>query len=508
MGADLAACGDPIAFQSRLRPNALAIRSAENGRELSYQQFHCLINRLAGALSGIVAKPLSARIAVLGRNSIEQVALAMACQRVGAIFVPLNWRLSGVELARILADCEPVLLLVDDEFEEAARIAAHKQTRVLMRLRGPFSFAEQTADDGWTQHQAPDGNAACALLYTSGTTGQPKGVVVTRSGAFAAALNMALVGEINARAVMLCDVPLFHTVGLFAVARATLTLGGFLVLSEGFTPALTLERLSNPIMGLTHYFGVPQIAAALLAEPAFLTADLSRLKAIFVGGAPLPKFLVDAYLERGVVLVNGYGMTEAGTVIHMPLDVEATRGNPGAIGYPAPCVAIRLADEDGVDVAPGEAGEIWVSGPAVTPGYWCRPEANAESFRNGWFRTGDVARVDPDGLYHLLDRRKDMYISGGENVYPAEVESVLLAHPQITEAAIVGVPDDRWGETGVAFVVARPGSIIEEDGVLAACRERLARYKHPAQVEFIDILPRTAAGKVQKDLLRARFLSR
>jgi fatty-acyl-CoA synthase len=275
-----------------------------------------------------------------------------------------------------------------------------------------------------------------------------------------------------------------------------------LILSDRFTPATTLARLSDATLGVTHYFCVPQMAAAMRQDPAYMTTSLSRLKAIFTGGAPLPRPLVEAYLADGVTLVNGYGMSEAGTVIHMPLDAQTSRRHAGCIGFPAPTMSTRIVDRDGRDVASGQDGELWIKGPAVTPGYWNQPEATARAFTDGWFHTGDVARQEDGGLYRLLDRSKDMYISGGENVYPAEVEAVLLAHSDVLEAAVIGAPHPRWEECGVAFLVARPGSALGPAEVLACCEERLARFKHPAYVNFVDQLPRTASGKVQKDVLR------
>jgi fatty-acyl-CoA synthase len=487
--ARLAVHDDPVAYQARVRPRATAVRAADGSRTLTYAELDALVGRLGGRIEAAVAEAKGARIASVARNGIEQVALAFACQRVGAIFVPLNWRLTRPEIAALVADAEPALVLHDPEFADLV-----EQGTLLA------DFAAGSAAPAELAHAPPD--APCTLLYTSGTTGAPKGVIVTRAGAFHIALNMAFVGEIDASSVMLCDVPMFHVVGLFAVIRTILTVGGTLVLSDRFVPALTLARLSDPAFGVTHYFGVPQMASAMRDDPAYAGADLTRLKAIFTGGAPLPRPLVEAFLTDGVVLLNGYGMSEAGAVLHMPLDAETTRRHAGAVGYPAPAVAVRIADDEGGDVPPGAVGELWLQGPSVTPGYWRRPDETASAFRDGWFRTGDLARIE-DGVFHLVDRRKDMYVSGGENVFPVEVETVLLAHPDILDAAVVGEPDERWGERGVAFLTPRAGAALTLEAVLTHCSGRLARYKHPAVVVLTDALPRSAAGKVRKDLLKA-----
>jgi fatty-acyl-CoA synthase len=493
--ATLAVYDDPVAYQALVRPRAVAVRAADGSRTLTYAALDALIGWLGHGIVAAAGEARGARVATVARNSIEQVALAFACQRVGAIFVPLNWRLTGPEIAALVADAEPALVLYEPEFADLV-----EQGIVL----ADFAAAAAAGMPAEPAPMPPD--APCTLLYTSGTTGTPKGVIVTRAGAFHIALNMAFVGEIDAASVMLCDVPMFHVVGLFAVIRTILTVGGTLVLSDRFAPAATLARLSDATLGVTHYFGVPQIASAMRNDPAYAGADLTRLKAIFTGGAPLPRPLVETFMADGIVLLNGYGMSEAGTVLHMPLDAEITRRHAGAVGYPAPAMAVRIVDDVGRDAPRGAVGELWLQGPSVTPGYWRRPEETAAAFHDGWFRTGDLARLE-DGVFHIVDRRKDMYVSGGENVFPAEVEAVLLAHPDILDAAVVGEPDERWGERGVAFLTLRAGAALTQEAVLAHCSGRLARYKHPAVVVLTDALPRSAAGKVRKDLLKAKRAS-
>jgi fatty-acyl-CoA synthase len=274
------------------------------------------------------------------------------------------------------------------------------------------------------------------------------------------------------------------------------------LLSEGFQPGRALERLSDPALGVTHYFGVPQIAQMLCDDPGYRSADLRRLRAIVVGGAPLPLPLCERLLDDGLLLVNGFGMTETSTVTGMPLDAAAIRARPVSVGLPAPAVEVRVVRADGQDAAPGEVGEVWIRGPAVTSGYWRQPDATAAAFTEGWFRSGDAGMLDEAGYLSIVDRWKDMYISGGENVYPAEVESVIAAVAGVREAGVVGVPDARWGEVGCAFVVREAGAATTEVQILTHCRDRLARYKQPAMIRFVDALPRTASGKIRKDQLR------
>lgn len=501
LGANSLLEGDPVAYQSKVRPRALACIDAASGERFTYAELDRRVAQCAGLLGAKLGDPVGRPVAILARNSIDQVVLFMACQRAGAIFQPLNWRLTGVELGILLGDAAPGLLIVDDEFSVQANVAVAASGVSLERFSSQ-AFGRAIDSAAVAAPAALGKDAPCTLLYTSGTTGKPKGVIITRSGAFHAALNLAFVGEVGPACVILTDAPMFHTVGLFAVTRSALTFGATLVVSDRFIPAQTLARLSNPTLGVTHYFGVPQIASALLNAPEYATADLSRLKAFFTGGAPLPPPLVDAFMRDGVTLVNGYGASETGTALHMPLDPDATRAHCGSVGFPAPAVSVRIVDQEGHDVPDGEVGELWLRGPAVTPGYWRNAAATQAAFVDGWFKTGDAARRDPNGLYRLIDRWKDMYISGGENVYPAEVEAALLAHPHVLDAAVVGAPHVRWGECGVAFVVLQPGAAASAGPLIAHCDGRLARYKWPSEIRFVAEVPRNASGKIRKDHLR------
>jgi fatty-acyl-CoA synthase len=480
-----------------MRPHGTACVELATGARLTWRE---LAARVAGCAANLAALPGGAvgeRIAWLGRNSIDMVVVNLACQRAGAIFVPLNWRLTGPELAGVLADCTPRLLLHDREFASLAGLAAGDL--VAIQDRGDAAVFAPASP---LPHADLPASSPCTLLYTSGTTGRPKGAIVTRSGAFFSGLNFAFVGGVGPDCAILSDAPMFHTVGLFATVRTAVTVGATLVISDRFLPEQTLRALSDPALRITHYFAVPQIAATLRAHPDYRRADLSRLHGIYVGGAPLAPSLAEAFLADGVRLVNGYGMTEAGTVMHMPNDAAALAARPAAIGVPGPLVEVVIARPDGSAAAPDEVGEIWLRGPAVSPGYWNNPAATQAAFTAGWLRTGDAARRDAGGFYWLVDRLKDMYITGGENVYPAEVENLLRGHPAVADAAVLGVPHPAWGEAGAAFVVLRPGASLDAAEALAFCDGRLARYKHPATVRFVDEIPRTASGKIQKHLLR------
>lgn len=499
------ALGDPVGYRALVGPGRAAVYEVETGRGLTYAELDDMVARIAAVLLKTVTTPEPfPRIAYLGRNSIAQIAVCLACQRAGYVFVPLNWRLGPVEIGQIVEDCRPSLIVHAAEFAHTV-VEAADPLLPLLSVDGEDGLLALIVENPRAEPEVIVADGPCIMLYTSGTTGAPKGVVVTRRNAFAAALNFALVGEVTARSVALLDLPLFHTIGLVAIARTTLLMGGRLVISDRFQPERTLATLGDPSLGVTHYFAVPQMAAALRASTNWNASALKALQAIFIGGAPLSPALIETFLEDGIPLVNGYGMSEAGTAIHMPLDRDMVAAFPGSVGFPAPMLSVRLVGEDGRDVADGEVGEIWLSGPSVTPGYWNKPEETERAFVDGWYRSGDLGRRGPGGVIYVPDRLKDMYISGGENVFPAEVEAIIGAHPKVLDVAVVGAPDPKWGECGIAFVVAAVADATADE-ILLHCAERLASYKRPARVVFLEAIPRTASGKAQKHVLRTRHL--
>ena len=349
--------------------------------------------------------------------------------------------------------------------------------------------------------------APVTLLYTSGTSGRPKGVILTAANAFFGCTNYIFGNDVGRSSVFLCDMPMFHTAGLFAATLTPIHAGGSVLISRGFDARSTLARLADPALAVTHYFSVPQMAQMLWQEPGFDPAKLSHIVTWATGGAPNPAAQVERFVRAGINMSNGFGMSETGSNFGMPMDDrERVIAKAGCCGLPYASVEARVVGEDGEDLGPGDTGELWIAGPSVTPGYWNRPEENERAFSGRWFRTGDAAFFDEDGFLFIVDRQKDMYISGGENVYPAEVEAALAEMEAIAESAVVGVPDERWGEVGRAYVIIRNGHELMAESVTAHCRARLARYKVPASVVITDNIPRTASGKVQKHILRARAL--
>jgi fatty-acyl-CoA synthase len=327
--------------------------------------------------------------------------------------------------------------------------------------------------------------------------------MLSEKNIWATGQNFAVLARVESASRVLCDAPFFHVIGLVGNVRPTLMHGGAILVSDGFVPARTLARLADPELAVTHYFCVPQMAAMLRHDPAFDPDTLRNLTGIFSGGAPHAADAIRAWTEKKIPLANGYGMTEAaGTVCCMPVDIAEIEANIGASGLVPPDVQVRIVDDAGVDVEPGVPGEVLVRGANVSAGYWRRPEETAAAFAGGWFRSGDIGSLDAAGYLSLVDRKKDMFISGGENVYPAEIEGALAAYPGLADCAAVGVADARWGEVGHLVVAPLPGYEIQPEDVTRYLEPRLARYKLPKYITIMRELPRNGAGKLVKARLR------
>ena len=495
---------DWIAHHAGRRPNELAIHDLHSGRKFTYAELDRRIGRLAGALA---ARGIGRgdRVALLAQNGPEYFELQFACGRLGAIMLPLNWRLAVPELQYILGDSTPALLIHDAGFAEAATQLAGQRLE-LDHERPDSSYELALAD-------APPAPAAPALthddiamvMYTSGTTGHPKGAIITHGMTFWNCVNLGIPALITPQTVQLVVLPLFHTGGLNCYANPVLHAGGSLLIMRTFDPGAALDAISDPSLGITHFFGVPAPYQFMMQHPSFQGADLSRLQVAGVGGAPCALAILQTWQARGVPLVQGWGMTEtspAGTM----LDAADAIRKVGSAGKALMHTAIRIVDDENRDVAPGDIGELLIKGPNITPGYWNNPEATRRSFTDGWLHTGDAARQDEEGFVYIVDRWKDMYISGGENVYPAEVENVLFEVPGVADAAIIGVPNERWGEVGLAVIVRKPDQPVAEADVIRHCLGKLAKFKVPQSVAFVDALPRNATGKVLKRDLRVRFV--
>jgi fatty-acyl-CoA synthase len=483
---------DYLALQAQLQPEANAAHDLTTQEHWTYAAFDRAASQYAAVLRshGIVR---GNRVAALAKNRAELILLHFGCARIGAIYVPLNWRLTAAEIANLVDDANPSLVVGD------AALANAKLDGVPLE---ELASAARGADP--LPRESMDTDAPSLILYTSGTSGKPKGALLSERNIWQTAHNFSLLGRVTHDSAVLCDSPMFHVIGLITNIRPVLMRGGRFVVSDGFVAARTLERLGSPALGITHYFCVPQMAAMLRADPGFDANKLRGLTAIFTGGAPHAADAIRAWCQVGIPIVDGFGMSEAGTVSCMPTDIASIESHAGSAGIIPPDVQARICDEHGKECRVGQAGELFIKGANVTSGYWQRPEATQEAFdQDGWFRTGDIARFDEDGFLWLVDRKKDMFISGGENVYPAEIEGALAGYAKIAECAVIGVADERWGEVGHLVAVPRHGAEIDFADVIAYLELRLARYKIPKRLSILNELPRNGAGKLMKANLAA-----
>lgn len=483
---------DVIALHARLAPGRLAARDLTSGERWSYAELDALVGRMAAQLLAEGCQE-GDRVCLLARNSVWFVALHYACARTGAIFVPLNWRLANAELETLLVRAEPTVVLGDEQ-------APALKSAVPMGSFADF-VVKSAAQTSYRGRHKPDN--VSLILFTSGTSGKPKGVMLTERNLQLSAVNFTVLTQVDQASTFLCDAPMFHVMGLVANVRAALFMGGTILVSDGFKVDRTLGWLSDPEMAITHYAGVPQMMESFRRQPGFDVSKLRHMTALVTGGAPHSPADIAAWLEDGVAMTSGFGMSETGTVFNMPCDAEAVRAKPGSVGVTTPWVEVRVVDGAGEDCPLGSAGEMLLRGENITVGYWRDPDVTAKAIDpDGWFATGDIVRMDEDGFCWILDRKKDMFISGGENVYPAEIEGVLSDYPGIAECAVVGVADPQWGEVGHLAIVPASKGAVDADAVLAFLREKLARYKVPKHVSVVENLPRTATGKLQKANLR------
>ena len=500
---------DWLARREALTPTRPALVDAASGRAVTFRDWNRGANRTARLLAACgVAR--GDRVAVLSANRTEYLDVWFACGKLGAILQNLSWRLTAHELAGLVADGAPSVLVYDgDRAGTVAAIRAHAPSvrrfvaldPALRAHPGDLAMADREAlPDDPPPPPGLDMGDPWVICYTGGTTGLPKGAVLTHGNIAWNSVNTVMSWGLRPGDVTVLNAPLFHTGGLNVFTAPLVHVGGTSVVCRGFDPDEVFDLVRDA--GLTLLFGVPTMFIALQEHPRWADADLSRLRLVLSGGAPCPPPVFARFHERGVPFRTGYGLTEAGPNTFWLPDEDVWQ-KPGSVGVPLFHVDVRVVDPAGRDCGPDEPGELLVRGPHVFAGYWNRPEATAEVLVDGWLRTGDVAVRDADGHHRIVDRIKDVIISGGENVYPAEVEAVLAAHPGVAEVAVVGVPDERWGQVGVAVAVPRAGAALDEDEVLAFCRERLAGFKVPRRLVTADALPRTAAGKTDRRALAA-----
>jgi fatty-acyl-CoA synthase len=491
----------------RARIAARELALVHEGREWTYGQVAERVDRLRTGLAGLGVEP-GDRVAYLGPNHPAFVETMFATMAAGAIFVPLNTRLAPPELAYLLRDARVRALVWADGLDAVARAVLAEAPVPLRIVAGNGSVAADHALEDAITSGTPDApqvavsrDDVAMIMYTSGTTGQPRGAVLTHDNLTWNVYHVLIDVDVTQEEVTLVSAPMFHTAALNQTFLPTFIKGGTAVLESAFDPQRTLELIAEH--RVTWMFGVPAMFHALTLAPGWAQADLSSVRAVEAGGAPVPEELIRTYQARGLTFMQGYGMTEASPGV-LFLRARDSLRKVGSAGTPCFFTDVDVVDDAGHSVPAGAPGEIAVRGPNVMRGYWRDDEATRSVLTDGgWFRSGDIAIRDDEGHLRIVDRKKDMFISGGENVYPAEVENALYAHPAVAECAVIGVPDERWGEVGRVFVVLREGHELDQAELERFLTGRLARYKIPHSLVRVAVLPRTASGKLLKKQLRA-----
>lgn len=477
--------GDLLGERARLTPDKVALVEVRSGRRFTYAELDRRAAALAHWWTGRGLRK-GDRVGILSENRVEYVDAFFAAGKSGIVLVPLSTRLAAAELDAIVDDAD--LQLVMHSRQCAGKGGWVALDDIPIENGAPFAPLRAEAEDLW------------CLLYTSGTTGRPKGVMLPHRMVLWNGYNTVASWQLREDEIAPVFTPMYHAGGLAVFLTPLVVIGGTVVLHERFDPSEVWHSVERE--RATVIFGVPTTFRMMHEAPEFLAADASSVRWCISGGAPLPRYLIDAYQKQGLPFKQGYGLTEAGVNCFAMSTDEAVR-KAGSIGKPMMFAETRVCASDGRDLPPGETGELWLRGPHVCKGFWRQPEATAAAIDpDGWLHTGDLAHRDADGFFYIDGRIKEMYITGGVNVYPAEIENALLQHPDLQDAAVLGMADLKWGEVGAAFLVLRPGAAVSGEEVLSFLETRLARYKLPKAIHFLDVLPRTPYGKVIKPELR------
>lgn len=501
--------GDWIRKRAIVSPEKIAV--IFEGRGFTYRQVNERTNRLVNALADRGIKK-GDRVAVMFYNCHQFLEAYFAAAKLGAIFVPLNFRLAGPELEYMLNDCRAEMLIYNSDFAEVV----DSIRSVIPVMKGNFiqvdgatppwaldyeGLLAQYPTSELEVHQEVKQEDPQMIMYTSGTTGEPKGALLSHRKTFYNTFNADIYFDISSSDRMLVVMPLFHSGGLNITAVPILYKGGTAIIQKHFDPEEVLQLIER--YRITIMMAVPTMLNFILKKTVMERYDLSSLKTCMTAGEVCPLSLIEEYQKRKIPIRQVFGQTETSIMLWLPEEDSIRKA--GSVGLPVFHSDVRVVNQKGEDVAPAEIGEIVVKGPIQMICYWNRPKETAQAIRDGWLYTGDLARVDEDGYVYIVDRRTDMFISGGENVYPAEIEKVYATHPQILEVAVIGVPDDDWGEEGKAIISLKKGEIMTEKEAINFCMGKLAKYKMPKSVVFVDELPKTASGKIKKGLLRERY---
>ncbi|MFC2028640.1 long-chain fatty acid--CoA ligase [Chloroflexota bacterium] len=511
--------GDYLGRREIYSPDTLAIIDAGKSPQLrlTYKEWNHRVNRLANWLRDQVGIQYRDRVAILAQDGIEHLDLFYACGKLGAIHTALNWRLHWRELVAIIQDTRPKAIIYSDAFKDTI-LEVEKATRYTdfaisryLNIDGEgiqnslhYETTLQSSTDQAVTYEDLDKEDIACLLFTGGTTGLPKGAQISHRQICWNVLN-TVTHDLNHDDIYLCVFPLFHAGGLFAYLSSQIVFGNTTILTKQFDPVQVLELIEQEKVNV--FAAVPTMYQMMTQAENFKKADLSSLRFCTSGGAPLPIPLIEEYTrEKGIRFKQGFGMTEYGPGLFALPPEEAIR-KAGSIGRPNFFIDVRVVDEQNSPLDPNMPGELLLKGPSGCSGYWNNPEATAEVIDDeGWFHTGDIVEYDQEWFFFVRDRKKDMFISGGENVYPVEIENVLYRHPAVQMCAVIGIPDEKWGEVGKACIVLKPGQSANEDELFKLMKESLARYKVPKSVVFMDEIPLSSMGKILKRDLRRKFI--
>ncbi|KLU59823.1 long-chain-fatty-acid--CoA ligase [Peptococcaceae bacterium CEB3] len=523
--------GDIVGRMAGLSPGREALLDLDNGIHYTYGDLNERANRLANYLAEQLTIQKGDRVAFISRNRVEMFDALFACGKLGAIFVPYNIRLSPGELIKLMANEEPKLLFYEDVFGATVRELRESlpwlQHYVLLAEAGGARKTGEVSEEGRGSEGSQvtggnkDGDIAYAealdyanakprrcrelmpediflLVHTGGTTGLPKGAMISHKAVLYNQLNNILDWELNSAKTFHLLLPLFHTGGWNLLTLGILAVGGRVLLNRSFDPALTLKVITE--YKPNYIFGAATMFRMMADQAEFETTDWSSVEWVMSGAAPTPVQVMEKFWQKGIKMCLGYGLTEGGpTNLCAPvkfMSLEQLKEKHASVGKPFYFTVARIVDDDGREVGEGETGELIFSGPQIFSGYWRNREETGKTLRNGWVHTGDMAEQDPEGFYRIVGRKKNMFISGGENVFPPEIETVLYQIPEVHECCVIGVPDSKWGEVGKAIVVFKPGQGLSRDELIAFLKMRLAPYKVPKYVAFVREVPKNSVGKI------------
>jgi fatty-acyl-CoA synthase len=481
---------------SKYTPNRLFLREYDRNIDWTYSDFNHRANNFAQHLIENHSIKKGDRIVIYSKNHSEYVLILLACVKIGAIMVPLNYRLTPRELDGLIKDADPTLFIYESEFHENIEEIEVLSNKIKLTIESISHYLiDPLKDISINIKNKISEEDIVMILYTAGTTGLPKGAKINHRMLLWNSINTSLRLDLTSADHTQSYAPFFHTGGWNVLFTPFLHHGASHTLLSKFDPDLILQLMEKE--KTTLFFGVPTMLQMMADSPYFDKVDLSSVRYAIVGGAPMPIPLINIWHQKGVFIRQGYGLTEVGPNCFSLHHDDAIR-KKGSIGFPNYYIETKIVNDVGIECQSNEVGELWLKSPVVTPGYWNKPKETKAAITNGWFHTGDMVKADEEDYVYVVDRKKNMYISGGENVYPAEVESFIVTQPKVKEVAIIGVTDDRWGEVGHAFIVKKDNSKLTDIDIINYCNNQLAKYKIPKYVSFLKELPRNEAGKINR----------